>query len=776
MCALRDVADAGPRPRRVHLRPRRGVRGRRDATRSTGSCASAGSKADFAITGEPTDLHIGVQAKGVLAVRVAGRRHGRARLDAVARRQRDPEGPRRLPANRDLAVQPRVVRPLRPSQHQPRADQRRRRVQQGARSLRDGRRHPLPPRPGPGRDPRADPRAARHSRSSAASTWPPAVVERTNPYVVALRDGDRRPDRGRGDERRARRRVGRDHVPRRGHPGGRVRPDRRRPPRPRRVGLDRLAGALPPGARRLHRRPARAARAPTASPGCGRSRAAWRESGAAARARAQALLLRSFGGRAAHRPAHRGRERDRGAAEDRRRPARRRRRRGDDHPRAPSIDAAKPGKPQTVLLHRLGQPLGRQAGRPGALGHDDARPRRPEAGARRRSCRSRATCASPIPGHGLAKINDAYALGGPKLAVETVKALTGLKIHHVVNVNFKGFREVVNLFDCFYVDVDRRYFHSNKGVPFGQRYDAIDIQPGLPAAVRHRRARLRALPPRRLRPRRAPRASRTSCAPPRTRSARAALIDDLEQARARRSATPTQTDENLRVEVGLPALRQARARARPTSPSASVAVPRDVRQGPQGEQEVDYVEAAPARSPRPSTCSCTAARDEGRSRGRLVKRKADAQLRRRRAARRRARARRASATAAIRERRPGFTVRFPALPDAERALRRGRGRAAHVRAARPRRHPAPRLPDRRWRRTATTGSSMVFRARRGATRRCSRRPSEVRRVRGRRLELFRSGSRLRFVAWRTRPRRVLDQQHVEPEARQRRDARASRRR
>ena len=84
----------------------------------------------------------------------------------------------------------------------------------------------------------------------------------------------------------------------------------------------------------------------------------------------------------------------------------------------------------------------------------------------------------PIPGHGLAKINDAYALGGAGLSVETVKQLTGLDIHHVLNVNFKGFRRVVNLFDCFYVDIDHRYFHSNKGVPFGQRFDAIDLQPG----------------------------------------------------------------------------------------------------------------------------------------------------------------------------------------------------------------------------------------------------------------------------------------------------------
>lgn len=43
--------------------------------RSTDELVASGMRADFAITGEPTDLHIGVQAKGVLAMRieVAGR-------------------------------------------------------------------------------------------------------------------------------------------------------------------------------------------------------------------------------------------------------------------------------------------------------------------------------------------------------------------------------------------------------------------------------------------------------------------------------------------------------------------------------------------------------------------------------------------------------------------------------------------------------------------------------------------------------------------------------
>ena len=83
-----------------------------------------------------------------------------------------------------------------------------------------------------------------------------------------------------------------------------------------------------------------------------------------------------------------------------------------------------------------------------------------------------------IPGHGLDKINDAYALGGPTLTAQTIKSITGLHIHHIVNVNFKGFREAVDVFKCIYTDVDRRYYHSNRGVRIGQRYDAIDIQPG----------------------------------------------------------------------------------------------------------------------------------------------------------------------------------------------------------------------------------------------------------------------------------------------------------
>jgi len=83
-----------------------------------------------------------------------------------------------------------------------------------------------------------------------------------------------------------------------------------------------------------------------------------------------------------------------------------------------------------------------------------------------------------IPGRGTAKINEAYSLGGPALAVRTVRQLLGIPINHVVNVNFGGFRGIVNRLKCVYVDIDRRYYHSNQGLVAGQQYAAINIPAG----------------------------------------------------------------------------------------------------------------------------------------------------------------------------------------------------------------------------------------------------------------------------------------------------------
>jgi polyisoprenyl-teichoic acid--peptidoglycan teichoic acid transferase len=49
-----------------------------------------------------------------------------------------------------------------------------------------------------------------------------------------------------------------------------------------------------------------------------------------------------------------------------------------------------------------------------------------------------------IPGLGDEKINSAYANGGPALTIKTVKRLIGEDIHHFVQVDFNGFKELVD--------------------------------------------------------------------------------------------------------------------------------------------------------------------------------------------------------------------------------------------------------------------------------------------------------------------------------------------
>jgi LCP family protein required for cell wall assembly len=85
------------------------------------------------------------------------------------------------------------------------------------------------------------------------------------------------------------------------------------------------------------------------------------------------------------------------------------------------------------------------------------------------------------PDHGrpmVAKINAAYTIGGVKLTIKTIRQVLGVQINHVVDVNFAGFKALVNYLGCVYVQVDRRYYHSNVGLAAGQTYDTINIEPG----------------------------------------------------------------------------------------------------------------------------------------------------------------------------------------------------------------------------------------------------------------------------------------------------------
>ena len=263
MCALRDLAEQDAVRVRFVCVP--DEESEDIDTRSTDEIVRGGFTGDFAITGEPTDLHVGVQAKGVLAFRlnVHGRSaHGstpwlgdNAVLKAIDVFRRIES----LPFSRESSE-------LfdRPSVNLGRI--------QGGDAL-----NKVPdlctmvvdirylPEPGPGRHPRADPLDPGHRGD--------AHVHARARVRVALEPVRRRAGRrgrpahqGRVDERRPRRRVRRDLVPAGRDPGGRVRAVRRRPPRAGRVGVDLLARPLSPGAVRLRGAAARRRSRPPEAP------------------------------------------------------------------------------------------------------------------------------------------------------------------------------------------------------------------------------------------------------------------------------------------------------------------------------------------------------------------------------------------------------------------------------------------------------------------------------------------------------------------------------
>ena len=218
--------------------------------RGTEFLIKEGFTGDFAITGEPTDLHVGVQAKGVLAMRleISGTAaHGATpwlgenailkALDAFraieslpfARESSDlfdrpsinlgrilgGDALNKVPDRCVIDVDIRYLPGQDPAE-----------IRQQVSDLPDVARDlPVPSRPG--------------DRGSQQSVRP--GVERERVQRARLRD----------DQRRPRRRLGRHLLHQRRGAGGRVRARRRRPPRPCRMGLCSVAAELPPHARGL---------------------------------------------------------------------------------------------------------------------------------------------------------------------------------------------------------------------------------------------------------------------------------------------------------------------------------------------------------------------------------------------------------------------------------------------------------------------------------------------------------------------------------------------
>ena len=148
--------------------------------RGTEVLVERGYGGDFAITGEPTNLHVGVQAKGVLALRLTvsgSAAHGSTPWlgdNAVLKANdifRQIEAMPFARESSDMFDRPSINL----GKHR-----RRRRDQQGARHLHHGRRHPVRPRPGPGSDPRRHQGDRRHTSKSCSNASPPSSPTKTN--------------------------------------------------------------------------------------------------------------------------------------------------------------------------------------------------------------------------------------------------------------------------------------------------------------------------------------------------------------------------------------------------------------------------------------------------------------------------------------------------------------------------------------------------------------------------------------------------------------------
>ena len=71
-----------------------------------------------------------------------------------------------------------------------------------------------------------------------------------------------------------------------------------------------------------------------------------------------------------------------------------------------------------------------------------------------------------IPGYGDAKINAAMQIGGPKLAIKTVNAFTGLTVNHVVLVDFGSFVTLIDAVGGIDINVPKAILSNRFDCPF----------------------------------------------------------------------------------------------------------------------------------------------------------------------------------------------------------------------------------------------------------------------------------------------------------------------
>jgi LCP family protein required for cell wall assembly len=142
-----------------------------------------------------------------------------------------------------------------------------------------------------------------------------------------------------------------------------------------------------------------------------------------------------------------------------------------------NVTIANPGNPQTVLLigsdHRAGEPFSAAHTDTMMLVRLDPNSSTINVLSIPRDLKVQLPQGAAVS---TAKLNQAYPDGGPNLLVRVLKqqVFRGLQVNHIIDVNFKGFSDLVDAIGCVYTDVDHRYY-NNTAVT---NYSSIDIQPG----------------------------------------------------------------------------------------------------------------------------------------------------------------------------------------------------------------------------------------------------------------------------------------------------------
>ena len=79
-----------------------------------------------------------------------------------------------------------------------------------------------------------------------------------------------------------------------------------------------------------------------------------------------------------------------------------------------------------------------------------------------------------IPGRGTDRINAAYSAGGAPLMVRTVKQVTGLPVHHYIEVDFVGFQSLVDEIGGVYLDFPYPARDAKSGLSVNAGYQLLD--------------------------------------------------------------------------------------------------------------------------------------------------------------------------------------------------------------------------------------------------------------------------------------------------------------